>query len=363
LFSPSLDQKIRLGRNKKSSVCGSSFVDVSAPNTVRRTTLLPRYHPIGQNTTKITPDELNLNAEYFFRFREAMILSLVNHPNILRFHSPLITADHSITLEAPLLQHDVEFLASEMLDGSPSEVMETIRSIMTQLLLAVHYLHSLSVLHLNIKPSSLLIHRNHPTDPAQAYLTAFSKARAKGSHDSFVATLDLSDYPYSLAYMSPQFAEVAEAARSGRPSPKIDFNAVDMWSVGCVLACLLGRGCDLFRGATNAHSLDELARQVNVDFINRFVTNSMRRRRRRGLPDLAQAPQYKAAVKLTAELLQYNPANRPSALQALQSQFINLNQDIVPPTVQEPFDDEALPRFALLHRGVPNRFEIVHPDD
>jgi hypothetical protein len=119
----------------------------------------------------------------------------------------------------------------------------------------------------------------------------------------------------------------------------------------------------LFRGVTNAQGLEEAARKLNVDAINRFVTTSMRRRNRRGLPDLVQSPLYKPAVQLAFELLQYNPASRPSAHDALRSPFINLNQDIVAPTVQEPFDDEALPRFALLHRGVPNRFEIVQPDD
>lgn len=364
LFSSSLNTSVKLGRLRKTGVRGSSFVEFSAPKTVKRVIPLPKYQPLAQNTQRITPDERNRNAEYFYRFREAMILSHINHRYILRFYSPLVTADQSIVLESPMVEYDASFYAAEMLVGSPDEVLEHIRAIITHLLLAVQYLHTLSVYHLNIKPSSVLIHQPTPQDPILALLTGFSKARARGSHDSFVATLDLSDIRYGLSYMSPQFAEVAEAALAGVPSHRIDWAAVDIWSVGCVLISLLARGCDLF-GANirNAAELAQKAKATNANTLRQFVAESMRRRRRRGLPDLHQAAKFDAAIRLAAQLLTYDPTQRITALNALQSPFVSLEEDIVAPLVQPSLDDEALPGFALIHRGVPNRTEIIQPDD
>jgi CTD kinase subunit alpha len=365
LFASSLNTRVHLGRVRKPSLTsGCSFVEFSAPKIVKKVIPLPKYRHLIQNTQRITPEERNINAEYFYRFREPMILSLINHPNILHFYSPLVTADQSIVLESPMVQYDLSFYAAEMLVGPAEEVLDKIRVIITQLLLAVQYLHTLSVYHLNIKPTSILIHQPTPQDPIVALLTSFSKARARGSHDSFVATLDLADMPHGLSYMSPQFAEVADAALAGLPSSRIEFAATDVWSVGCVLVSLLARGCDLFGGPIKRPvDLIAKARLLNADMLHKFVADSMRRRRRSDLPDLANAPQFASAIRLATQLLAFDPSQRLSALDALHSPFISLNQDIVPPRVLESFDDEALPMFALIHRGVSNRNEIIQPDD
>jgi len=407
LFSSPMSTHIRLGRLWRSSrplamrstsgpsshtashgpsttfiLDGSPYVDIATPQKVRKVIPLPKYLPLTssslgvsatQNSSnphhaqRITPEERNRNAEYFYCFREAMILSLVNHPHILRFQSPLVTADRSIVLECPLLQYDAGFYAAEMLVGNAEEVLERIRTIITHVLLAVHYLHSLSVYHLNIKPSAILIHQPTQYDPIVAQLSSFSKARARGSHDSFVSTLDLSDISYYLPYMSPQFATVAEAARlRAGGTPRIEWSSVDIWAVGCTLIALLARGCDLFAGVNNATQLGERANTaVSEDALRSFVATSMRRRRRPTLSDLAKgAPQqFNAAIRLASQMLATDPNRRLSALDALRSPFIALNQDIIAPTVRESFDDEALPTFALLHKGVPNRTEILQPED
>lgn len=362
VWSTSADAQLKLGR-PKCNLISASYVDISAPTTVRKVIPLPKYQHLTQGTTKITPEELNKNAEYFYRFREPMVVSQINHPHILRFSAPLVTPDQSILLESPMLKYDLAFFSAEMLTGDADSVLETIRTITAHVLLAIHYLHSLSLYHLNLKPTSVLIHQSHPAEPVIALLTSFAKARARGSHDSFVATLDLSDLPYSLPYMSPQFAEVAESVISGTPSPRIDWIAVDNWSVGCLLASMLARGCDLFSGVRSARELRERAMSLNRDALHRFIATSMRRRKRAGLPDLATAKQFESAVRLAAQLLQYDPTQRIGTLEALNSPFISLQEDIVSPRVQEPFDDEALPLFALRHRGVPQRSEIIHPGD
>ena len=316
------------------------------------------------------------------------MLSLLNHPNILSYYAPLITADESIILEAPFVPLNVSLYAAEMLTGSADEALENIRIVTRHLLLATHYLHTLSVYHLNIKPSSVLVYLapqnqnyqlaasqaapsrsqaaqrggNANVEPIRALLTAFSKARARGSHNAFVATLDVSDYAYALPYMSPEFARIVEETMAGRATERIEWDKVDTFAIGCVLMSLLARGCDLFAGVKNATQLEERTKLLNVAELKSFVTRSMRRRRRPSLPDLAQSPAFDDAIRLAADLLRLDPEQRANTESALQSHFINLQENIYPPTVTESFDDSALPLFALRHKGVPNRNQLIEED-
>lgn len=393
LFSSSASRLMRLGRANKpmgptSAQLYIDFALLSKPPEqfrVRKAISLPRYKSLSQQPTpKISPEELSANALYFYCFREAMMLSLLNHPNILSYYAPLITADESIVLEAPFVPLNTSLFASEMLTGSADDALDNIRVLIRQLLLATHYLHTLSVYHLNIKPSSVLVYvaphnqqaqmgvsqavssrsqaPQRINEPIRALLTAFSKARARGSHNAFVATLDLADYAYSLPYMSPEFAHIVEETRAGRATDRIDWDKVDTFAIGCILMSLLARGCDIFGGVKSASQLQERARQLNVAELKSFVTRSMRRRRRPSLPDLATSPAFDDAIRLAADLLRLDPDQRANTESALHSHFINLQEDVYPPTVTESFDDSALPIFALRHKGVPNRSQIVEED-
>lgn len=397
LFSSSTSRLMRLGRANKPMGPASAqlyidFALLSKPPEqfrVRKSIALPRYKSLSQQpTVKISPEELTSNALYFYCFREAMMLSLLNHPNILSYYSPLISADDSIVLEAPFVPLNVSLFGAEMLTGSADDALDNIRVVIRQLLLATHYLHTLSVYHLNIKPSSVLVYvvpqsqqapiglsqavpsrsqapnrgANGSTEPIRALLTAFSKARARGSHNAFVATLDLVDYAYGLPYMSPEFAHIAEATMAGRPTERIEWDKVDTFAIGCILMSLLARGCDLFAGVKNAAQLEERARSLTVAELKNFVTRSIRRRCRPSMPDLAQSPAFNDAIRLAADLLRIDPEQRANTDSALHSHFINLQEDVYPPTVTESFDDSALPLFALRHKGVPNRSQLIEDD-
>lgn len=431
LFSSSSSRLMRLGRAVKPRSPTSAhwymdFALLTKPPEqyrVRKSIPLPRYISLSQQPThKISREELNRNAQYFYCFREALIVSQINHPNILSHYAPLITSNESIVLEAPFIPLNASFFAAEMMvRGEEEEAMEAIRAIISHLLLATQYLHSLAIYHLNIKPSSVLIHispsnlekegrvkkekknegkeeevsdfdalhhnnhnnhhhnnhhHNHHHHPAipiashqspkssqlRAYLTGFSKARARGSYNAFVSTLDLSDYAYSIPYLSPEFAIVAEQEMRKETPIEIKWEKCDLWAIGCVLMSLLSRGCDLFEGVKNASQLNERARAIDARYLREFVARSMRRRPRSSLPDLSLSPLFDHAILLATGLLQFNPNQRCSIDEALSSSFISLLLDFVRPSVLASFDDAALPTFALQHHGVPNRSFLVEED-
>ena len=112
---------------------------------------------------------------------------------------------------------------------------------MYQLLRGLKYVHSAAVLHRDLKPSNLLLNAN-----CDLKICDFGLARtAKGPEDF------LTEYVVTRWYRAPELLlSCAEYTA-----------AIDVWSVGCIFAELLGRK-PLFPGKDYVHQLNLITRVI-----------------------------------------------------------------------------------------------------
>lgn len=218
-------------------------------------------------------------------FREMYTLRHLNHPNVVKLldvRAPKYTTlnkDPSTLNGREFEQLDELHLVFESADcdlhqytcgrrRSHNPLTQTeIKSLMYQLLVAVRYIHSAHIIHRDIKPDNLLIWETEleGSKNLELKLSDFGLSRIVHEIDA-----DLHDTP---SPSSPSAAtSPADADNDTMQPPKLSRDltkhvvtrwyrapevilvqkygpAVDMWSVGCVLAYLLGNGAPFFPGA------------------------------------------------------------------------------------------------------------------
>uniref|UniRef100_A0A803VZJ4 mitogen-activated protein kinase n=1 Tax=Ficedula albicollis TaxID=59894 RepID=A0A803VZJ4_FICAL len=103
--------------------------------------------------------------------------------------------------------------------------LEHVRYFLYQLLRGLKYIHSANVLHRDLKPSNLLVNEN-----CELKIGDFGMARGLGA-DPRQAKAFLTEYVATRWYRAPEL--LLSLHRYTR--------AIDMWSVGCIFAEMLGR--------------------------------------------------------------------------------------------------------------------------
>ena len=122
----------------------------------------------------------------------------------------------SVFLVMDFLEHDLKTLQEDMLDSfSPSEI----KTLLLQLISAVEYLHSLWILHRDLKTSNLLMNNR-----GQMKVADFGMARYSSDPPPKLTQLVV-----TLWYRSPELLLGAEKYGA----------EIDLWSVGCIFGELL----------------------------------------------------------------------------------------------------------------------------
>ncbi|KAK4226595.1 kinase-like domain-containing protein [Podospora fimiseda] len=152
--------------------------------------------------------------------REARILSSLTHPNII----PLLeTFTDPFVLVFPYLPYTL----SSLLPLTQSLLLP----ILTQLFSALNYIHSLSIIHRDIKPSSILISPDH-----HLYLSDFGISY----HPTFSPTSEPPTQKYLDVGTGPYRAP---ETLFGNTSYSTE---IDIWAAGCTLYETLTGGKELF---------------------------------------------------------------------------------------------------------------------
>ncbi|KXZ52036.1 hypothetical protein GPECTOR_10g1059 [Gonium pectorale] len=152
--------------------------------------------------------------------REVSSLRELSHDNIVSLREIIATVDGThVYLVLECLDCDLrQFLDCRLgsLDAG------TVKSIMFQVLRGVQHFHANSIMHRDLKPHNILIDK----DGRRVKITDFGLARCFLPNDGRAYT----EQVVTLYYRAP------ELLAGGRPFYS---SAVDMWSVGCIMAELL----------------------------------------------------------------------------------------------------------------------------
>ncbi|KAJ0105062.1 hypothetical protein Patl1_18255 [Pistacia atlantica] len=172
--------------------------------------------------------------------REINILLSFKHPSVVRVKEVVMDDFDSVFMVMEYMEHDLKGLMESMkFRFSTSDV----KCLMLQLLEGVKYLHDNWVLHRDLKTSNLLLNNR-----GELKICDFGMSRQYGSplkpYTSMVVT---------LWYRAPELLLGAKKYST----------AVDMWSVGCIMAEMLAKK-PLFSGTSEADQIDKIFKTLGT---------------------------------------------------------------------------------------------------
>lgn len=265
--------------------------------------------------------------------REIKLLRHFHHENIISIEDILQPTSYEAF-------EDV-YIVSELMDtdlhqiiGSPQPLTDDhCQYFLYQILRGLKYIHSADVLHRDLKPSNLLLNGN-----CDLKICDFGLARFNQPGESSTAN-------FMTEYVATRWYRAPEIMLSWREYTK----AIDMWSVGCIFAELLGRR-PLFPGRDFLHQLslitDVLGSPSNEDIAG--ISNEKAKRYARSIPHKPRIPVntiYQNANPVALDLLQrmlvFNPEHRLTVDQALAHPYLApLHDPSDEPTCHAPFNFE-----------------------
>ncbi|XP_008306836.1 serine/threonine-protein kinase NLK [Cynoglossus semilaevis] len=246
-------------------------------------------------------------------FRELKMLCFFKHENVLSaldiLQPPHIDYFEEIYVVTELMQSDLHkiIVSPQPLSSDHAKVF------LYQILRGLKYLHSAGILHRDIKPGNLLVNSN-----CVLKICDFGLARVEESDESRHMTQEV----VTQYYRAP---EILMGSRHYH-------NSIDIWSVGCIFAELLGRRI-LFQAQSPIQQLDLITDLLGTPSMEamRTACEGARAHILRGphkqpcLPVLytlsSQATH--EAVHLLCRMLVFDPSKRISAKDALAHPYLD----------------------------------------
>lgn len=191
---------------------------------------------------------------------------------------------------------------------------EHTRYFLYQLLRGLKYVHSANVIHRDLKPSNLLVNEN-----CELKIGDFGMARGLSSHPE-------QSYSFMTEYVATRWYRAPELLLSLNHYSL----AIDLWSVGCIFAEMLGRK-QLFPGKNYIHQLQLILSVLGTpteDIIGAIRSDRIRSYVQSLPPHFAvplakQYPQAEPqALDLLAAMLRFDPRKRISVTQALEHPYL-----------------------------------------
>ncbi|KAK4773322.1 hypothetical protein SAY87_028341 [Trapa incisa] len=266
--------------------------------------------------------------------REINILLSINHPSIVTVKEVVMGDLDNVFMVMEYMEHDLKALME--MRKRPFSTSE-IKCLMLQLLDGVKYLHDNWVLHRDLKTSNLLMNNE--------------------------GELKICDLGLSRHYASPLKPYTPLVVTMWYRAPELLLGckeystAIDMWSVGCIMAELLANE-PLFKGSNEVNQLDKIFRTLGTpnekiwpEFPNfpgakaNFVKQpyNLLRKKFPATSFTGSTVLSESGFDLLNRLLTYDPEKRITAHEALNHRWF---QEVPLPTCKE-----LMPTFPPRHAG------------
>ncbi|KAG2258793.1 hypothetical protein Bca52824_078087 [Brassica carinata] len=288
-----------------------------------------------------------------YKNRELQIMRMLDHPNVVELkHSFFSTTEKDELYLNLVLEYVPEtiYRASRSFTKMNQQMPLIFIQLYTyQICRAVNYLHrALGVCHRDIKPQNLLV--NDVTHEVKICDFGSAKMLIPGEPNI--------SYICSRYYRAPELIFGATEYTT----------AIDMWSVGCVMAELF-LGHPLFPGETSVDQLVEIIKILGTP-AREEIKNMNPRYNDFKFPQIKPQPWHKIfrrqvppeALDLGSRLLQYSPNLRCSALEACAHPFFDALRDpnaslpngrALPPLFDFTAQELAGASVELRHRLIP----------
>lgn len=257
--------------------------------------------------------------------REIKLLKHLNHENIIKIKDILPPPNKEVFKDMYIVYELMDTDLHQIIRSSQPLSDEHCQYFIYQLLRGLKYIHSANVLHRDLKPSNLLLNAN-----CDLKICDFGLARTNSEKEY------MTEYVVTRWYRAPEL--LLSCA---------DYTAaIDVWSVGCIFAELLGRK-PLFPGKDYVHQLNLITRVLGspTEEDLEFIDSEKAKRYMRSLPQCQRVvlqryyPQSNPqALDLIDRMLQFNPNKRLTVEQALQHPYMaSLHDPSDEPCCAQPF--------------------------
>lgn len=266
--------------------------------------------------------------------REIKLLRYFEHDNILKVIDVLVPTDRyafeNVYIVTNLLETDLNKVI--MSDNQLTE--DHVKYFFYQILRGVKCIHSANVLHRDLKPSNILVNGDCSLKICDFGMARIAAPRQK--LESGTETIgQMTEYVATRWYRAPEVIL----------SWKLYTKAIDMWSLGCILAELLGRKA-LFQGSDYMHQLVTIIEVIGSpseeDLMS--ILNQSARNYIKSIPytppanfQLMYPNASPLAIDLLGKLLAFNPSKRIMVEEVLANPYLaHLHEPSHEPTT-EPF--------------------------
>lgn len=354
---PRLEDHYTLGKRLGGGVFGAVFEAQCIAD--------PQSPPVAVKKL-LRPLSTHRRKHDWYNQREYEVVRACDHINIIKLHAMYTTAQQEggLCFVFEMTQHDLRGVISSSAGANMS--LGQIKGYTQQMLRALEHIHARNIMHRDIKPENILLASDGNIKLADFGLaTRFGtdKDEEEGGGGEYAGhTGDVQTYWYRAPEVC---AGLAYAQSRGESRLRCYGCAIDIWSVGCVLAELI-TGQALIRAPQESEQLKYIWSlcgtpdindwppylQISVHgtfgehiiaragFADRFIAQVI------SAPRLVRPSLYaKPTIVFVQRLLDINQKTRPTAAQALQDAFLTAEQPL-------PYADTRMIHYVGCYRGV-----------
>lgn len=261
--------------------------------------------------------------------RELRILRHLQHENLVQIKS--------IFIPGAKAEFEDLYVASELMETDLASTLRSTQALsddhcqffLYQILRGMKYVHSAQVIHRDLKPRNLLVNSN-----CDLKICDFGLARVRFSDKSWVCPM--TEYVCTRWYRAPEVL-CSWTDYSG---------AIDVWSIGCILAELLTRK-PLYPGHNTQHQLDliigllgspegEELMKIPNEKCQKFIQSLGQTRGKEFAQTFAEHSAN--AQDFLAKTLRWDPESRMTIEEAIQHQYLSKLQCPEDEPTREPLD-------------------------